>query len=308
LEEINEVIREMGMLNEGEERSPLTRPLRSKIMDLMEKMNVNLRKEYVKELKNIGEEMRNERNEKREGNESKVEGEKESKRERKRREREIVDEEKEKEKRRELKENEKRMRIEKENEKRKEIEKEKGSIERRKRFREKKMIWRVKVDEKKEEKEATASAIDQGRKKEEKEATASAIDQGRKKDERKMDEGKGFMGARLPYRGTWHLRAQNCWICGQPGHRQDQCEVKKKFEDKRFWKKDWKRNDGLKFEKRKFFQNFCLVHGHCGHPTDHCGEAHRVLSPLRFFNRTRRFQQRKFFNDYPLDLRRKFFR
>jgi len=65
LEKINEVIRELRRINEGEEQhQPLTTPLKSKIMDLMEKMNMNLRKEYDKELENIGEEMRSERNEK----------------------------------------------------------------------------------------------------------------------------------------------------------------------------------------------------------------------------------------------------
>jgi len=200
-----------------------------------------------------------------------------------------------------LKENEKRV---SENEKRKEIEKENG-FERRKRFKEKKLIWRVKKDEK-----------------EVKETTVSTNSQKEKNDERRMSEmkkvegnGDGFWGARWPYKGTWHLRAQNpqnCWICGQPGHRRDQCRVDKKNEGKRVWK-----NEGIKFERkkdwmnfgeRKFFQKFCLVHGPCGHSTDGCGDVQRALSPYGFFNRTRQFQQRNS-RRKPLDYREEnFFR
>jgi len=60
LEKINEVIRELRKINEGKEQhQPLTTSLKSKIMDLMEMMNENLRRRYEEEIgndeKNMGE-------------------------------------------------------------------------------------------------------------------------------------------------------------------------------------------------------------------------------------------------------------
>jgi len=163
LEKINEVIGEMRKLSEGEEGSPLTKHLKSKMIELIGEMDENLKNELERnKIDEIKSEWMNEKVEEistMEKKESEVEknvrnedGRNVVKRMRRKRERMIVDEEKEREKRIELKESEK-MNNEKENEKRKEKENVKG---RRGRFREKRFIWRKKEVNEREKERGTS--------------------------------------------------------------------------------------------------------------------------------------------------------
>jgi len=267
-EKINEVIGEMGRMKEGE--APLMKPLKSKMMDLIGKMRslYEIEKNLGRKKVEIGSTLI-----------QKVE----------RRGKE--------EKRDEVRKNVKRW-VEKNVKKGELIERiEKG---------EKKMIWRIKVEEKKEEKETGVSSINSKEMKDEKKENDL-----KRNFERKLDGVKRGNGwARSPNKGDVAPSCQNpsncCWICGQPGHRRDECKEKKKFEGKNL-KNEKMMNEG-KFEKRRnYFQSFCLVHGPCGHSSGECGDVHRALSPIGFFNRSRwlQLQQRNFIfpKKKPLDQR-----
>jgi len=182
---------------------------------------------------------------------------------------------------------------------------------RRQRFKVKRYFWR-----KKQQENEVKDNQNEVKKVEEKEKVKEVNEKVEEINFRSSENFESFQKARLPGpTGMWHFRAsqQRCWKCGQPGHRQFQCnrdqgktdieKRKNSFDSKnRFTEKS-------KTKTSNFSKKFCLVHGQCGHNSNKCRDVQWALSSNYFFNqfgnhhRLQNFQQRRFFDHRlrPLD-------